>query len=106
MTPREQRRAERAQRKADRERRKKEAQERSAERSRSDRELRAKTAASMTARERAAGLHLTAFGFGGEKTPQPKPQEKPKKMSAEEVLKQKITETANSLEVIKQEMIR
>lgn len=99
ITPREQRRAERAQRKADRERRKKERLERSAEIGASERERRAKTAASMTARERAAG-----FGPGAKDAPQPQPQEKPKEMSAEQVLKQKITETAASLKAIENEV--
>jgi len=104
VTPREQRRAERAQRKADRERRKKEAAERSAERGRSDRERRAKTAADFAARERAAGLHLPAFGFGGKKAPQPQPQEGAKKQSTEQALLKSSQETAEGIKTIANEV--
>ena len=98
-TPREQRRAERAQRKADRERRKKEAAERSAERGRGDRERRAKTAADFTARERAAG-----FGPGAKDAPQPKPQEDTKKQSTEQALLKSSQETAAGIKTIANEV--
>ena len=35
----------------------------------------------MTAREKAAGLHLPAFGFGGKKAIKPQPQETTKKQA-------------------------
>lgn len=99
VTPREQRRAERAQRKADREQRKKERLERSAERGRGDRERRAKTAADFAARERAAG-----FGPGAKETPQPKPQEGAKKQSTEQALLKSSQETAAGIKTIANEM--
>lgn len=99
VTPREQRQAERAQRKADRERRKKERLERSAEIGASERERRAKTAASMTARERAAG-----FGPGAKDAPQPKPQEGTKKTSTEQALLKSSQETAEGIKTIANEM--
>ncbi len=99
VTPREQRRAERAQRKADRERRKKERLERSAERGRGDRERRAKTAADFTAREGAAG-----FGPGAKDAPQPKPQEDTKKQSTEQALLKSSQETAAGIKTIANEV--
>ena len=99
VTPREQRRAERAQRKADRERRKKERLERSAERGRGDRERRAKTAADFTARERAAG-----FGPGAKDAPQPKPNEGAKKQSTEKALLKSSQETAAGIKTIANEV--
>ena len=99
VTPREQRRAERAQRKADRERRKKERLERSAERGQGDRERRAKTAADFTARERAAG-----FGPGANNAPQPKPQEDTKKQSTEQALLKSSQETAAGIKTIAKEV--
>jgi hypothetical protein len=104
VTPKEQRRAERADRKADRERRKKQAAERSAERGQGDRERRAKTAADFAARERAAGLHLPAFGFGGKKAPQPQPQEGEKKQSIEQALLKSSQETAEGIKTIANEV--
>ena len=99
VTPREQRRAERAQRKADRERRKAEAAERSAERGRGDRERRAKTAADFTAREGAAG-----FGPGAKDAPQPKPNEGEKKQSTEQALLKSSQETAAGIKTIANEV--
>jgi len=99
VTPREQRRAERAQRKADRERRKAERLERSAEIGASERERRAKTAANFTARERAAG-----FGPGAKDAPQPKPQEGEKKQSTEQALLKSSQETAAGIKTIANEV--
>jgi hypothetical protein len=104
VTPREQRRAERAQRKADRERRKKEAAERLAERKQNELNRKLKTAANMTAREKAAGLHLPAFGFGGKKTIKPQPQEVTKKTSTEQALLKSSQETAEGIKTIANEI--
>jgi hypothetical protein len=104
VTPREQRRAERAQRKADRDRRKKEQLERLAERKQSEFNQKLKTAANMTAREKAAGLHLPAFGFGSKKAIKPQPQEATKKTSTEQALLKSSQETAAGIKTIANEM--